>query len=35
MDIQRKKSVIKEIKIMKKLEHDNIVTLYDAIDTPR
>jgi serine/threonine protein kinase len=35
LDIQRKKSVIREIKILKKLEHDNIVTLYDAIDTPK
>lgn len=35
IDVQRKKSAIREIKIMKKLEHENVVTLYDAIDTAR
>lgn len=34
-DAQRKKSVIREIKLMKRLTHENIVTLYDAIDTQR
>ena len=32
-DIQRKRSAIREIKILKKMQHENIVTLYDAIDT--
>jgi serine/threonine protein kinase len=32
-DAQRKKSVIREIKILKKLCHENIVLLYDAIST--
>jgi len=35
LDVQRKKSVIREIKILKKIQHENIATLYDAIDTPR
>ena len=35
-DVQRKKGVQKEIRIMKKLmNHENIVSLYDAIDTTR
>lgn len=34
-DVQRKRSVIREIKILKKMEHDNVVKLYDAIDTQR
>jgi MAP/microtubule affinity-regulating kinase len=33
IDIQRKRSVVREIKILKKLFHDNIVQLHDAIDT--
>lgn len=33
IDAQRKRSVIREIKILKKMQHDNIVTLFDAIDT--
>jgi MAP/microtubule affinity-regulating kinase len=35
IDDQRKRSVIKEIKLMRKLHHDNVVHLYDAIDTQR
>jgi serine/threonine protein kinase len=36
LDVQRKKSVIREIKIMRRLAtHENIVTLYDAVDTQR
>ncbi len=35
IDDQRKKSVIKEIKLLKKMHHENIVALYDAIDTQR
>ncbi len=34
-DDQRKRSVIKEIKLLKKMNHENIVALYDAIDTQR
>jgi serine/threonine protein kinase len=34
-DDQRKRSVIKEIKLMKKMQHENIACLYDAIDTQR
>ena len=34
-DAQRKKSVIREIKLLKRLSHENIVTLYDAVDTQR
>jgi serine/threonine protein kinase len=33
IDIQRKRSVIREIKILKRMEHQNIVQLHDAIDT--
>lgn len=33
IDAQRKRSVIREIKILKKMAHENIVTLFDAIDT--
>eukprot|EP00347_Sterkiella_histriomuscorum_P008081 403346444 len=35
IDAQRKRSVIREIKILKKMQHENIVTLFDAIDTQR
>jgi serine/threonine protein kinase len=35
IDDQRKRSVIKEIKLMRKLRHENVVYLYDAIDTQR
>ena len=34
-DEQRKRSVIKEIKLLKRMQHENIVALYDAIDTQR
>ena len=34
-DEQRKRSVIKEIKLLKRMHHENIVALYDAIDTQR
>lgn len=34
-DDQRKRSVIKEIKLLKRMHHENIVALYDAIDTQR
>lgn len=32
-DLQRKKSVRREIKLMKRLEHPNIAKLFDAIET--
>jgi len=35
IDGQRKRSVIREIKILKRMKHENIVTLFDAIDTQR
>lgn len=35
VEAQRKKSVIREISIMKKLQHPNIAALFDAIDTQR
>ena len=35
MDIQRKKSAIREIKILTKLQHPNIVKLYEAIDSSK
>jgi serine/threonine protein kinase len=35
MDIQRKKSALREIKILSKLNHPNIVRLYESIDTSK
>ena len=35
MDVHKKRSAIREIKILRKVEHENVMTLYDAIDTPR
>jgi len=32
-DLQRKKSVRREIKLMRRLDHPNIAKLYDAIET--
>ena len=32
-DIQRKKSVRREIRLMKRLNHPHIATLYEAIET--
>ena len=32
-DIQRKKSVRREIRLMKRISHPNIATLYEAIET--
>ena len=32
-DLQRKKSVRREIKLMKRLDHPNIAKMYDAIET--
>ncbi|CDW85791.1 protein kinase domain containing protein [Stylonychia lemnae] len=35
MDLQRKKSALREIKILSKLNHPNIVKLYESIDTSK
>lgn len=35
MDIQRKKSALREIKILSKLNHPNIVKLYESIDSSK
>lgn len=32
-DIQRQKSVRREIRLMKRLQHENIAQLYEAIET--
>ena len=32
-DLQRKKSVRREIKLMKRLDHPNIAKLYDTVET--
>lgn len=34
MDIQRKKSALREIKILSKLNHPQVVKLYESIDCP-
>jgi MAP/microtubule affinity-regulating kinase len=35
MDVQRKKSALREIKILSKLNHPNIVKLYESIDSSK
>lgn len=35
MDLQRRKSALREIKILSKLNHQGIVKLYEAIDTAK
>lgn len=35
IDVQKKRSAIREIKILKKMQHPNVVMLHDAIDTQR
>mmetsp|Transcript_34475 Transcript_34475/g.46461 ORF Transcript_34475/g.46461 Transcript_34475/m.46461 type:complete len:161 (+) Transcript_34475:1748-2230(+) len=35
MDIQRKKQAIREIRILSRLNHQNVVRLFEAIDTPK
>lgn len=35
MEAQRKKSVIREINALKKLNHENVMKLFDVIDTPK
>lgn len=34
MDVQRKKSALREIKILSKLHHPQVVKLYESIDCP-
>ena len=35
MDVQRKKSALREIRILSKLTHPNIIKLYESIDTSK
>lgn len=35
MEPSRKKNVVREISILKKLQHRNVMRLYDVIDTQR
>ena len=35
MDVQRRKSAIREVKILLKLSHPSIIRLYEAIDTAK
>lgn len=35
MDLQRKKSALREIKILNKLNHPGVVKLYESIDTAK
>lgn len=35
MDVQRKKSALREIKILSRLSHSNVIKLYEAIDTSK
>jgi len=35
LDVQRKKNVAREIRILKHLKHPGFITLYDAIDTSK
>ena len=35
MDVQRKKSALREIKILSKLNHPNVVKLYESIDSSK
>lgn len=35
MDVQRKKSALREIRILSKLSHPNIIKLYESIDTSK
>lgn len=35
MELQRKKSVIREINSLRKLNHSNVMKLFDVIDTPK
>jgi len=34
-DATKRKSVLREIQVMKKFEHPNIITLYDSFETPK
>jgi MAP/microtubule affinity-regulating kinase len=35
LDNQRKKSALREIKILSRINHPNVVKLYESIDTPK
>lgn len=35
VDTQRKKSVMREVKILQKISHPNILDLYEAFDSPK
>jgi serine/threonine protein kinase len=34
-EANRRNSVLREIRIMAKLDHKNVTTLYESIDTPK
>jgi serine/threonine protein kinase len=34
-DATKRKSVLREIQVMKKFEHPNVIKLYDSFETPK